>query len=491
MAVEYLRLRLGQPEQVLEVARRLKIRMPSTYYGYRHAQARMQAWSFAGASSLDQVELVYRSLIDAMAEGQNFEQWRARVAAGEVPLSLPRYRLETIFRTTMQANYSRGLGERVMANVRTHPYLLYSAVNDSRTRPSHSRMHGIIRAVNDPWWNIHRPPNGYNCRCRVIALTEAQAKARGGPTGQLPPPGDSAPDSGWDYDPWADPTKGIKTALRRRRSAPGAAGKAAQVEVAATAHAWQNVSSPATAIAFGTAELDQILDAIAPAARGALTEAEALAVRAKVVERIREVHGAPVRARVDKATGKGAKDARAMVEEASEFLPASWVGATNAHGPLRVITTTGRGAHYSHNGTKALGKYSFGSGRKALIDKPFMGLIWANPTRASFDTALHEYVHRVQAALPSLDELFQAYHRQRTLNDRPRMHLGELVIPDQFLDPYFGRVYAHRAGAPLEMMTMSLQYLLDPTNPSTIREFLNKDPEFARFAIGVLLRWRP
>ena len=26
--------------------------------------------------------------------------------------------------------------------------------------------------VSDPWWQTHRPPNGYRCRCRVVSVTQ-------------------------------------------------------------------------------------------------------------------------------------------------------------------------------------------------------------------------------------------------------------------------------------------------------------------------------
>jgi hypothetical protein len=85
---------------------------------------------------------------------------------------------------------------------------MYDAINDGRTRPAHRAMDGHIAHIDDPWWGTHFPPNGFRCRCGAIALSEAQAKARG--YGTKPTP-DAQPDKGWDYHP----AKGQDEALRK------------------------------------------------------------------------------------------------------------------------------------------------------------------------------------------------------------------------------------------------------------------------------------
>jgi len=97
----------------------------------------------------------------------------------------------------------------------THfPNLVYSAINDSRTRPAHAAMDGTILPVDHPWWDDHRPPNGFNCRCSSISLSEEEAKGFGGVTVIAP---DAGPDKGWDYSPCKDgPEEGIQRATESR-----------------------------------------------------------------------------------------------------------------------------------------------------------------------------------------------------------------------------------------------------------------------------------
>ncbi len=88
-------------------------------------------------------------------------------------------RLQTIYRTNMQSSYMAGRHRALMQGVQTHPYWQYIAVMDSKTRPSHAAMNGRVFRYDDPIWFFLFPPNGYNCRCRVVGLTEAEVKRRG------------------------------------------------------------------------------------------------------------------------------------------------------------------------------------------------------------------------------------------------------------------------------------------------------------------------
>lgn len=197
-------------------ARSRDVMLPEHYYGQQQGVARAESFSVAGLSRLDQVQAVLDSLAQTMEVGETFAAWQDRVRRGEVPLDLPDYRLDNIYRTNVQGAYARGrcLQHDLVADAQ--PWLLYSAVNDSRTRPAHAAMNGTLLHRDDPWWQTHRPPNGYRCRCTVIALTDKRAKAMGGPkaprvdarTGVEP-----EPDSGWDYDICGNSRAGTERAL--------------------------------------------------------------------------------------------------------------------------------------------------------------------------------------------------------------------------------------------------------------------------------------
>ena len=87
--------------------------------------------------------------------------------------------LNTTYRVNMQTAYSAARYQRMRDNVDNRPYWQYSAVGDERTRPAHLALNGKIYRYDDPFWATFYPPNGFNCRCSVIALAERDLQRRG------------------------------------------------------------------------------------------------------------------------------------------------------------------------------------------------------------------------------------------------------------------------------------------------------------------------
>lgn len=50
------------------------------------------------------------------------------------------------------------------------PYLQYQAVMDSNTREEHALLNGVVKRIDDKFWDTYMPPNGWGCRCEVIQL---------------------------------------------------------------------------------------------------------------------------------------------------------------------------------------------------------------------------------------------------------------------------------------------------------------------------------
>ena len=214
-----IRIAAVQPIEAIAWARRRKVELPAEYYGHRIARARALAFSVAGMTRLDQIEHVRESLNRALEEGGTFETWKEEMLKSPEALALPRHRLDNIFRTNLQSAYMAGRCRAIQAHKDTRPYLLYSAVNDSRTRPSHAAMDGTILPVDDPWWETHTPPNGFRCRCGVISISEAEARRRGISSG---PPVNAQPDDGWDYSVCSHgQEEGVRRAVTRRESQCG------------------------------------------------------------------------------------------------------------------------------------------------------------------------------------------------------------------------------------------------------------------------------
>lgn len=169
---------------------------PEEFYDELLAGVRRRAFTVAALATLDQVQGVLDSLRDATASGQTLEQWRQGLA--DEALALSPARQELIFRNALQTHYGIGRSIQQRANARNRPFLMWDAINDSRTRPSHRAMDGHIAPIDDPIWQEWTPPAGHNCRCTRISLTQRQAEERGYSGGPAPA---VQPDDGWAGDP--------------------------------------------------------------------------------------------------------------------------------------------------------------------------------------------------------------------------------------------------------------------------------------------------
>lgn len=48
-----------------------------------------------------------------------------------------------------------------------YPNLMFRTMMDDIVRDEHQKLDGIVKAVDDPFWNTHTPPLGHRCRCTV------------------------------------------------------------------------------------------------------------------------------------------------------------------------------------------------------------------------------------------------------------------------------------------------------------------------------------
>lgn len=165
--------------EALAYALARKVVPSDEYYQDMTAIQRQQAVSIAGMAQIDQISSVIDKVNKAIADGTTMADFIKSVESGEVDLGLSTARLDNIFRTNVMGAYNRGKWYQQQANKNARPYLMYDAVNDSRTRPTHLALDGTIRPVDDPFWQTHSPPCGYRCRCTTRSLTEKQAQKMG------------------------------------------------------------------------------------------------------------------------------------------------------------------------------------------------------------------------------------------------------------------------------------------------------------------------
>lgn len=168
-----------------------------------------------------------------------------------------------------------------------------------------------------------------------------------------------------------------------------------------------------------------------------------------------------------------------LVVAASRLFPDSWTKAADNFGPL-TAKKQDRRAFYrpGQNGAGLLAVRDFGS-------------------------TVHEYAHRLQAAMPELDDYFQQLHVGRTAGDPLRRMrdlspgypyaASEVAREDDYIHPYMGKEYSGRnvgrAGA-LEVMSLSLEWMLGP-NAIQRERFAEFDRELFDMTLGLLFHYAP
>lgn len=153
--------------------------LPDEYYNVMTPIQRQQAVSIAGLAQTEQIKHVMGLVNEQLVDGGTFADFQKAVKAGDIDINLPKHRLDNIFRTNIQGAYGRGRWYQQQANKAERPYLMRDGINDSRQRPAHRILDGIIRPIDDPFWDTHTAPDAFRCRCVMRSLTKEQAQAKG------------------------------------------------------------------------------------------------------------------------------------------------------------------------------------------------------------------------------------------------------------------------------------------------------------------------
>jgi len=162
-----------------------KILPPKDFYNLAEV-SRGRAFTVSDLATRDCIDTVYSSIQKAISEGTSYGEWKRSLKTvwdkagwvSEEGKLLNHRRVNTIFRTNIQTAYQAGRFDQMKRTAANRPYWQYEAVGDKRTRPTHWALHGKIFPSDHEFWDTFYPPNGFNCRCTVITLSERQAKGK-------------------------------------------------------------------------------------------------------------------------------------------------------------------------------------------------------------------------------------------------------------------------------------------------------------------------
>ncbi len=144
------------------------------------SQYKKDAFTLAAAADVRLIEKIRDALADVAKDGGTAQDFEVAVnnltdEAGIAQLNA--FTLDTAFNTAMQRAYSLGRYEQMSdeATQAVFPFWQYWTVGDDRVRPEHAVLDGFTARAQDPVWMKIYPPNGFNCRCSVVPVLEAEA----------------------------------------------------------------------------------------------------------------------------------------------------------------------------------------------------------------------------------------------------------------------------------------------------------------------------
>lgn len=154
---------------------------PKQFYALAD-QYKVRAFTVSKLARADMMDEIFQSIRKVIENGTSFDAWKKAYQ----PLweengwtGKSAWRVDNIFRTNVQTAYNVGRYKQMMDVADARPYWQYSAVNDSRTRPTHRALHGRVYRADSPFWDTFYPPNGFRCRCKVTTLSARQVEKLG------------------------------------------------------------------------------------------------------------------------------------------------------------------------------------------------------------------------------------------------------------------------------------------------------------------------
>lgn len=200
-----------------------KANLPSETWRDIQKAAHDRAFVVAGVMKADLLNDL-RKAVDQAVKGASIDEFRKQfddiVAkrgwtgwTGEGSAAGQAWRTRVIYQTNITTSYAAGRRAQLMDPdlIARRPYWRY-VHSDSVAHPRpHHKQWGDMKLTlrhDDPFWDTHYPPNGWGCKCRVVAVVKPKdGDATAPPEGwHQNDPSTGAPagiDEGWDYAPGA------------------------------------------------------------------------------------------------------------------------------------------------------------------------------------------------------------------------------------------------------------------------------------------------
>ena len=130
-------------------------------------------YRFSAAKTEAMLKEMNSMLIDGDGKARSWSDFRG--AVDDLNVKYNRDYLKTEWNTATSTAQTAGKWAGFKDNADVLPMLQYVTAGDEKVREDHAILDGIVKDINDPFWDTYYPPNDWNCRCDVIQLSNPDA----------------------------------------------------------------------------------------------------------------------------------------------------------------------------------------------------------------------------------------------------------------------------------------------------------------------------
>ncbi|HJU39347.1 MAG TPA: phage minor head protein, partial [Tahibacter sp.] len=152
-----------------------KANLPSATWRDLWQGQHARAFTVAGAMKADLLGDLRQAVDGAIRDGESLGKFRQRfddivARHGWAHTGSRNWRTKVIYDTNVRTSFMAGKYAKLTDPdmLARHPYWEYRHYTRDNPRLEHKAWNGLILRHDDPWWQVHFPPNGWGCHCDVL-----------------------------------------------------------------------------------------------------------------------------------------------------------------------------------------------------------------------------------------------------------------------------------------------------------------------------------
>lgn len=143
---------------------------PKDGKGTTPMRLKQNLYAFSSAKTYAQLEAINRLLVDADGKLRPYNEFEQ--LAKKTGLLYNKNYLQAEYQTARTSAQMIDKWERLQETKDLFPNLKFRTVGDDRVRDKHRALNGIIKPIDDKFWDKYYPPLDWRCRCDVVATAE-------------------------------------------------------------------------------------------------------------------------------------------------------------------------------------------------------------------------------------------------------------------------------------------------------------------------------